>query len=67
MYTLAIVLTGMGQDELRGCEDIHEVGGQVVGQDEATSVVWGLPGYDSVPTSGHQATRVVIKSSDLDA
>jgi two-component system chemotaxis response regulator CheB len=43
--SLAVILTGMGQDGLRGCEAIREAGGQVVVQDEATSVVWGMPGY----------------------
>ena len=42
---LAVVLTGMGQDGLRGCELVREAGGQVIVQDEATSVVWGMPGY----------------------
>jgi two-component system chemotaxis response regulator CheB len=42
--SLAIVLTGMGQDGLRGCEHIGEAGGRVLVQDEATSVVWGMPG-----------------------
>lgn len=41
---LAIVLTGMGQDGLHGCECIREVGGQVLVQDKASSVVWGMPG-----------------------
>lgn len=41
---LAVVLTGMGQDGLRGCERIREAGGRVLVQDEATSVVWGMPG-----------------------
>lgn len=42
--TLAVVLTGMGEDARRGCEEIKRRGGRVVIQDEATSVVWGMPG-----------------------
>jgi two-component system chemotaxis response regulator CheB len=42
---LGVVMTGMGQDGLRGSERIKEAGGQVLIQDEATSVVWGMPGY----------------------
>jgi len=41
---LAAVLTGMGHDGLRGCEAVRRRGGQVVIQDEASSVVWGMPG-----------------------
>jgi two-component system chemotaxis response regulator CheB len=43
--TLAVILTGMGQDGLRGCEAVHEAGGQILAQDEASSVVWGMPGF----------------------
>lgn len=42
--TLAVVLTGMGQDGMRGAREIREKGGEVLVQDEATSVVWGMPG-----------------------
>jgi two-component system chemotaxis response regulator CheB len=41
---LGIVLTGMGQDGLRGAERIKEKKGAILAQDEATSVVWGMPG-----------------------
>ncbi len=43
-HTLAVILTGMGQDGMRGCEIVRERGGHVIAQDQATSVVWGMPG-----------------------
>jgi two-component system chemotaxis response regulator CheB len=42
--TLAVVLTGMGVDGTRGAADIVARRGSVIAQDEATSVVWGMPG-----------------------
>ena len=41
---LALVLTGMGSDGLRGAQTIVAAGGSVLAQDEASSVVWGMPG-----------------------
>jgi two-component system chemotaxis response regulator CheB len=41
--TLGLVLTGMGNDGTRGAADIVAGGGSIIAQDEATSVVWGMP------------------------
>ena len=43
--SLAVVLTGMGQDGLKGCEALRAAGARVYVQDEASSVVWGMPGF----------------------
>jgi two-component system chemotaxis response regulator CheB len=42
--TMALILTGMGSDGMRGGKEIAAAGGSVIAQDEATSVVWGMPG-----------------------
>ncbi len=41
---LAVIMTGMGGDGAKGAEQIIRAGGSLVVQDEATSVVWGMPG-----------------------
>jgi two-component system chemotaxis response regulator CheB len=41
---LAVIFTGMGSDGLKGCQQVIEAGGTVLAQDEASSVVWGMPG-----------------------
>lgn len=47
---LVAILTGMGSDGMRGAKLVVEGGGTVIGQDQATSVVWGMPG--AVATAG---------------
>jgi two-component system chemotaxis response regulator CheB len=42
---LAVVLTGMGPDGLKGCETLRSLGAHIYLQDEASSVVWGMPGF----------------------
>jgi two-component system, chemotaxis family, protein-glutamate methylesterase/glutaminase len=47
---LALILTGMGHDGLRGGQCVVDAGGTLLAQDEASSVVWGMPG--AVATGG---------------
>lgn len=68
---LAVVMTGMGQDGLAGCRDVHNRGGQVLVQDEASSVVWGMPGFvakaglaDQVLPLGEIGSEVVRKTCE---
>ena len=56
--TFACVLTGMGHDGAHGAGDIVAAGGSVIAQDEATSVVWGMPG--AVAQAGHASAVLPI-------
>jgi two-component system chemotaxis response regulator CheB len=47
---LAVVMTGMGSDGARGAAHIRDAGGEILVQDESSSVVWGMPG--AVVSSG---------------
>lgn len=44
-HVLGVVMTGMGQDGFVGAQTIHHAGGHCIVQDEASSVVWGMPGF----------------------
>lgn len=41
---LGVILTGMGRDGTLGCDHLRKSGSYILGQDEETSVVWGMPG-----------------------
>ncbi len=58
---LVIILTGMGHDGLQGCKAVTAAGGTVIAQDEATSVVWGMPG--AVATAG--LCRAVLPIAEI--
>jgi len=59
--TLAVMLTGMGHDGLRGARTLVQAGATLLAQDEASSVVWGMPG--AVATAGLCAA--VVPLSDM--
>jgi two-component system chemotaxis response regulator CheB len=42
--TLALVMTGMGSDGVAGARSVHQAGGMIWAQDEASSAIWGMPG-----------------------
>jgi two-component system chemotaxis response regulator CheB len=58
---LAVVLTGMGQDGLDGSRDIVGAGGRVIAQDQASSVVWGMPGH----IAGAGLADAILPCSDI--
>lgn len=73
--SLGVVMTGMGSDGVIGAQLIRQRGGEVIVQDEASSVVWGMPGlvYNSghadavysVGELGAEITRRVLQSRAL--
>lgn len=62
---LAVVMTGMGQDGLRGCEAIRAAGGRVLVQDEKSSVVWGMPGYVANAGLAHRVLELEEIGSEI--
>ncbi len=68
----ALVMTGMGQDGLIGAKELKAAGAEIVTQDEATSVVWGMPGYvthagiaDHVLPLGSIAEFIIKRTSSI--
>jgi len=64
-HVLGVVMTGMGSDGVLGAQDIRDAGGDVIIQDEASSVVWGMPGLvhasglaDAAYPLDHLATEI---------
>lgn len=76
-HVLGVVMTGMGSDGVLGARDVRNAGGNVIIQDEASSVVWGMPGLvhasgladGSYPLSqlGAEITRRVLQSRNSQA
>lgn len=58
---LSLVLTGMGSDGALGAKAIADAGGSVIAQDEASSVVWGMPGA----TANIGACSAILPLNDI--
>ncbi len=62
---LGIVMTGMGSDGLRGAEHLAAAGARLLVQDEATSVVWGMPGFVSRAGLADAAVPLPLLRSEI--
>lgn len=62
---LGVILTGMGQDGLLGARALHEREGRIVVQDEATSVVWGMPGAVARAGLAHRVVPLPEMASEI--
>ena len=58
---LAVMMTGMGSDGLLGCQEVSERNGQIIVQDEESSVVWGMPGA----VARAQLAEAIVPLSEL--
>lgn len=67
---VALILTGMGQDGLEGLRELRQAGGRVLAQDEATSIVFGMPGVAvaaGLPEAVLPLERIATHLKDLAA
>jgi two-component system chemotaxis response regulator CheB len=64
---VGVVLTGMGRDGLEGARELRGAGGRVLAQDEATSVVFGMPGAVAQAGVAHLVAPVEELAADLTA
>jgi two-component system chemotaxis response regulator CheB len=70
---IGVILTGMGKDGAQGLKEMRESGSRTIAQDEATSMVWGMPGeavavgaaIDVLPLS-EIAARILAVSDEMD-
>ena len=70
---IGVILTGMGKDGAQGVKEMRESGSRTIAQDEATSMVWGMPGeavavgaaIDVLPLS-EIAARILAVSDEMD-
>ncbi len=62
---LAVVLTGMGHDGLEGARTVHAAHGRVLAQDEASSVVWGMPGAVARAGVAHAVVPLAQLGADI--
>jgi len=60
--SVGVVLTGMGSDGAAGCSAIALAGGEVIVQDEETSIVWGMPHATQLAASPNRAYPIAAIS-----
>ncbi|MHA6289041.1 protein-glutamate methylesterase/protein-glutamine glutaminase [Maricaulis sp. CAU 1757] len=56
---LGVILTGMGHDGRDGSRILRDAGGTIIAQDEATSIVWGMPGAVATTGLAHEILPLV--------